>query len=178
MFSCRKLIVPVLPVPAPPRLTPVPPEVLTAVFWKSKFADELVILIPPPVVLAVPVARLNIAPATLTRLIPVPVAPEVDKPPEKFAVEDGPVSVPVVRLKAGPVLTIPVSPIKSVPKLVPMRAVAVATEVLSETPRIVLPDPKVMLLTAASMFGFMPPVEGSRLVPEGADKPLILSSEA
>src|SRR6185436_17519344 len=100
MFSCRKLIVPVFPVPTPPRLTPVPPDVLTTVFWKSKFADELVILMPAPVVLDEPVERLNIAPPLLVRLIPVPVAPDVATPAEKFAVEDGPVSVPVVRFKA------------------------------------------------------------------------------
>src|SRR5713101_9938651 len=98
MFSCRKLIVPLLPTPAPPRLTPVPPLILTPVFWKSKFADELVILMPTPVVLDAPVATLNIAPAIPVRLIPVPVAPDVATPPEKFAVEeDGPVSVPVLR---------------------------------------------------------------------------------
>src|SRR5215467_5672341 len=99
-------MVPVLPVAAPPRLTPVPAVLLTEVFAKLKFADELTILIPiPPLdVFETPVARLDIAPAMVLRLIAVALAPDEARPPEKFATEDGPVNVPVFRFKAGPVL--------------------------------------------------------------------------
>src|SRR5207244_2960161 len=104
----------------------------------------------------------------------------VDEMLVKAAVDEvGPLRVPEVRLSARPLVPpIAVSANVSVPKLLPVRAVAPTAVTLSVTPRTVLPEPNVTLSTAAAMVGFVPPVEGSRFVPDGALYPLILSNVA
>src|SRR5713226_7164603 len=171
MVSPAKVIVPVLVV----RLTPVPPDPVELVVAKSKAALDVSTLMPMPVGFVTVVEPLDILPAMPVKLMPV-VLLLVDEMLVKAAVEEtGPVSVPVVRLSARPfVPPMVVSANVRVPKPLPVRAVAPTAVTLSVTPRIVLPEPRVMLLTAAVMVGFVPPVPGKRFAPDGVLKPVML----
>lgn len=172
MVSAAKVIVPVLV----SRLIPVPPDPVELVAAKLKFALEVLMLRPMPVGFVMVVEPLDILPATLVKLIPVVELFVDDMLPKAAVDETGPLSVPVVRLRARPLLPpMVVSASVRVPKLLPVSAVAPTAVTLSVTPRIVLADPKVMLSTAAVMTGFEPPVEGRRFVPDGVLNPVIVN---
>lgn len=172
IVNVEKVKAPVLVV----RLTAVLPELVTlVVLLKLKAALDVFTLMPMPVDVAIVVEPLDIAPATLVKLMPVAELP-VDEMLVKAAVEEtGPLSVPVVRLSACPVPLMVVSASVSVPKPVPVIPIAAPAVPLRVTPRMVLPLPKVMFATLAEMVGFVPPVvgrPGESTVPEGADCPM------
>ena len=76
------------------RLTPVPPDEVTAVLLKSKLPLEVAMLMPMPVGLAIVVEPLTKLPETVFKLIPVP-------PADMLAMVA--VRAPLVRVSAPPV---------------------------------------------------------------------------
>jgi hypothetical protein len=113
-------------------------------------------------------------------LSPTPTPPTPDRliPPAALFVEEivwkRPSKVPVVKLSACPLPLRVVSRIFSVPKPVPLMSAPVVSP--NVVPQISLLDPRFNAFVAAAavvMVGFVPPVGGRRLAPEGAVRFLI-----
>src|SRR5260370_1297416 len=171
MVSAPNVIVPVLV----SRLIPVPPDAVELVVPKLSAALDVLTLMPMPVGFVMVVEPLDILPATVVKVMPV-VELLVEEMLVKAAVEEtGPLNVPVLRLRACPVPVMLVSASVSVPKFVPDKFTAAAAVPLRVTPRIVLPLPNMILLPPESMIGFVPPVVGRTVQPDGVEKPVIVS---